>query len=256
MYFFVANGNLLNVYTNCFADHFRKVNTYCPLVFKYKNMRKSYSTTPLSPYIHVVATCKFNECCKYHFLLDEIPEAGTHVTIVINREGEFCHKFKPVQKRHMLRNRCHTRSCTLNACAAHANKFCHKCELVKKRHMIGDTRAIINEQLKKTTISDYQITQYTSMSTNNEMGGKLTLPQTKDSLRKLRSEKHQLNYATDLTQETKILMDIFRTIIPGGFIQNFSYNPYKVHLYTIDQLEMFRASQKKIKYYTLTKRLV
>ena len=99
-----ANGNLLIGYTNCFADHFRKVNTYCPLVFKYKNMRKSYSRR-LSPYIHVVASCKFNECCNYHFLLDEIPEAGTHVTIVINREGEFCHKFKPVQKRHMLSNR-------------------------------------------------------------------------------------------------------------------------------------------------------
>ena len=99
-----ANGNLLNGYTNCFADHFRKLNTYCPLVFKYKNMRKSYSRR-LSPYIHVVATCKFNGCCNYHFLLDEIPEAGTHVTIVINIEGEFCHKLKPVQKRHLLSNR-------------------------------------------------------------------------------------------------------------------------------------------------------
>ena len=72
----LANRNLLNGYTNCFADHFRKVNTYCPLVFKYKNMRKSYRRRPLSPYIHVVATCKFNECCNYHFLLDEIPEAN------------------------------------------------------------------------------------------------------------------------------------------------------------------------------------
>ena len=55
--------------------------------------------------------------------------------------------------------------------------------------MICDTRAIINEQLKKTTISDYQMTRYTSMSKNDEIGGNLTLPQTKDALRKLRSEK-------------------------------------------------------------------
>ena len=66
-----------------------------------------------------------------HFLLDDIPVAGIPVNIrVINQE-----------------------------------EFCHKCELVKKRHniMIGDTRAIINEQLKKTPISDYQMTQCTSM---------------------------------------------------------------------------------------------
>ena len=167
--------------------------------------------------MQVVAACKFNECCNYHFLLVDIPVAGIPVNIRIIRQGEFC----------------------------------HKCELVIKRHMIGDTRAIINEQLKKTTINDYQMTQYTSMSKNYEIGGNLTLPQPKDALR-----KNQLNLATDSTQETKILMDIFRTIIPGGFIQNFSYNPYKVHLYTIDQLEMFRASQQKVLYFDATSSLV
>ena len=132
--------------------------------------------------MQVVAACKFNECCNYHFLLDDIPVAGIPVNIRVIRQGEFC----------------------------------HKCQLVNKRHMIGDTRAII------------QMTQYTSMSKNDEIGGNLTLPQTKDALRKLRSEKNQLNLAPDITQETKILMDIFIIIIPGGFIQNFSYNPYKV----------------------------
>ena len=89
--------------------------------------------------MQVVAACKFNECCNYHFLLDDIPVAGIRVI----RQGEYC----------------------------------HKCEIVNKRHMIGDTRAIINEQLKKTTINDYQMTQYTSMSKNDEIGGNLTLPQ-------------------------------------------------------------------------------
>ena len=159
-----------------------------------------------------------------HFLLDDIPVAGIPVNIRVIRQEEFC----------------------------------HKCELVKKRHniMIGDTRAIINEQLKKTPISDYQMTQCTSMRKNDKSGGNLTLPQTKDALRKLRSEKIQLNLATDITQETNILMDIFRTIIPGGFIQNFSCNPYKVHLYTIDQLGMFRASQQKVLYFDATSSLV
>ena len=71
-----------------------------------------------------MATCKFNECCNYNFLLDEIPEAGTHVTIVINREGEFCHNFKPVQKRHMLSNR----YATLNH--ANSQRVCCTCKQV------------------------------------------------------------------------------------------------------------------------------
>ena len=134
--------------------------------------------------MQVVAACEFNKRFNYHSLLNDISVAGIHVNIRIIRQGEFC----------------------------------HQCELVKKRHMIDDTRAIINEQLNKTTISDYQMIQYTSMSKNDEIGGNLTLPQIKDALRKPRSEKNQLNLATDITQETKILMDIFRTIIPGGFI--------------------------------------
>ena len=129
--------------------------------------------------MQVVAACKFNKCCNHHLLLDDIPVAGIPVNIRVIRQGEFCHKF----------------------------------ELVKKRHMIGNTRAIINEHLTKTTISDYRVTKYTSMSKNDKIGGNPTLPQTKDALRKLRSEKNQLNLATDITQETKILMDIFRTII-------------------------------------------
>ena len=125
--------------------------------------------------MQVVASCKFDECCNYHFLLDNIPFAGIPVNIRDIRQEEFC----------------------------------HKCELVKKRHMIGDTRA---------TISDYQMTQYTSMSKNDEIGGNLTLPQIKDALTKLRSEKSQLYLATVFTQETKLLMDIFRTIIPDDLI--------------------------------------
>ena len=139
------NGNLLNGYTSCFTDHYRKVNTYCPLAFKYKNMRKTHDRKQLSPYMQVVAACKFNECCNYHFLLDDIP---------------------------------------VNICVIRQREFWHKCELMNKRHMIGDTHPIINEQLKKTTISDCQMTQYTSMSKNDEIGGNLTQPQTKDALRK------------------------------------------------------------------------
>ena len=89
------------------------------------------------------------------------------------------------------------------------------------------------------------------MSKNVQIGGHLTLPQTKDALRQLRSEKNQFYYTG-----RKILMDIFRTIIFGGFNQIFSYNPYKVHLYTIDQLEMFRASQHKVLYFDATSSLV
>ena len=133
-------------------------------------MRKTHDRRQLSPYVQVVAACKFNECCNYHFLLDDIPVAGIPANIRVIRQGGFC----------------------------------HKCELVKKSHMIGDTRTIINEQLNKTTISDNQMTQYTSMSKNDEIGGNLTLPQTKDALRKLRSEKNQLNLPTYITQETKI----------------------------------------------------
>ena len=137
--------------------------------------------------------CKFNQCCNYHFfLLDDIPVAGIPVNIRVIRPWDYC----------------------------------HKCEFVKERHMIDDTHVFINENLKNKTISDYQMTQHISMSKNDVVGGNLTLPQTKDALRKLRSQENQLLLATDITQETNNLMDIFITIIPGGFIQNLSYNTY------------------------------
>ena len=139
-----------------FRRSFPKREYILSIAFEYKNTRKTHDKRQLSPYMQVVAACKFNECCNYHFLLDAIPVAGIPVNHRVIRQGEFC----------------------------------HKCELVKKRHMIDDTHAIINEQLKKTTISDYHMTQYTSMSKNYKIGGNLTLPQTKDALRKLRSEKN------------------------------------------------------------------
>ena len=73
--------------------------------------------------------------------------------------------------------------------------------------------------------------------------GNISGPQSKETLRKLRSEKLSLNLATDVCQETKIIMEISNELIPGGYIQSYSFNPYEVHLITISQLRLFNSSK-------------
>ena len=122
--------------------------------------------------------------------------------------------------------------------------------------MTGPERSEIYEELKKQTVSEYQVLKFSQISSEAEIGGNISGPQRKETLRKLKSELNKLNLSTDITQETKILMDVYKSITPGGYIHNYSYNPYKVHLMSTQQLIVFKNSAEKVFYFDATSSLI
>ena len=180
-------------YTNIFYKEFKKTNSYCPLVFKSKYFQTSRSR-PETPYLTVNAKCKFDQCCTYVFRINKTPVKRKRILVKVHRFGDFNHSTKKTQKRHVK----------------------------------GASRKCIAESLKTTTTLDYQAYKYATMKGDEIAGGNITDPQTRDVLRKIKSEQLQGNLCTDVFQEVKILMETYRGIVDGGFIQTFSFLPFKV----------------------------
>ena len=51
-------------------------------------------------------------------------------------------------------------------------------------------------------------------------------------------------------------METYSKLIPGGYIQNYSFNPFKVHLMCGDQLLIFKNMKAKVLYFDATSSLV
>ena len=94
------------------------------------------------------------------------------------------------------------------------------------------------------------------MSGTAVKGGNNSGPQTKTVLRKVKSEYSNLNLVTDVAQETKLLQELYYEQDDGGFIQHFSFRPFKVHLISVRQLHLCTKSKAKGLYFDATSSLI
>ena len=190
-------NDLSKEYTNTFADEFHSIQGYCPLVFKH-NYFKTKRSRPGTPYLKVTARCKFVGCCTYTFNLKKCPHRRKRIRIKVHRRGDYNHAVEKVQKRQVR----------------------------------GLKRRVVAESLKTSTTLEYQSLKYATMQDDEKLAGNITNPQTQIVLRKIKSEQQkQGNLCTDVFQEVKILLETYRGLIDGGFIQIYSYSPFKVITY-------------------------
>ena len=117
-------------------------------------------------------------------------------------------------------------------------------------------RQKVAKQLDSETIVDYQSKRYADMSGTAVKWGNSSGPQTKTFLRKVRSEYSNFNLVTDVAQETKLLQELYYEQDNGGFSQNFSFRPFKVHLISVRQLHLFTKSKAKGLYFDATSSLI
>ena len=193
----VKEDKMTRDYTNQFAGAYRNVNAYCALTFKHKYFRKD-RFYPGTSYLTVNARCKAPGCCTYIFKVKKPPKKSKQLTIVVRRRGTYNHKRGAVVKRHVM----------------------------------GKLRPVIANQLKKKTTLEFQTEKFASMTPVEIKAGNITGPQSKDVLRKIKSEVELSgNLHTDILQEVKILLHCYRSIVNGGFIQHYSVSPFKVSLH-------------------------
>ena len=82
--------------------------------------------------------------------------------------------------------------------------------------------------------------KYAKMASDEELGGNISTPQSKDVIRKLKSEQmSDANIHTNVFQEINILRHVLSDTHSGGIVQKYSLKPLQIHTYCTDQLDLY-----------------
>ena len=214
-----------------FARYFKEGNLGCVLKFKQNTIKKDSSRKVNAPYARCVAECKFSGCARYIFCIPTKPThvQGTDVKVQVKREGNVLHSTEQTHKRH-------TRQPERETVAEEVNKE-------------GTTENWFNKKL--TEMDDIEI------DAGNEDKCKNL-----DVIHKIVSdEKNRSRLAPDVLEEVKLLQEVYceiddEEVTHPGYIQYFACDPFKVHLYTQQQFDLYSSMKKKVLYYDVTGSLI
>ncbi len=207
---------LAGEWTSLVAERFAQKNPYCVLRFTYNRTKKAGSRKCNTPYVRLTASCKFQGCAKYSFVMRKEPAAhANHVSLRVYRTGSVCHH----------KSRTH------------------------KRNLKGSERTDTGKDLESQGVSMWYYGKLSGMSCEKKVAGNINECKTPDVLRKALSEqRHKDQLHCNPLQEVLILQDLYNEMDGeehstgiSGFIQYFSVSPFKVHLYSSKQLQLYRT---------------
>ena len=128
----------------------------------------------------------------------------------------------------------------------HTGEINHNQTQCEKRPMKGENRKEAAKDLQDSGVNNWYYQKVTGMKTEELDAGNLTACSTREALRKILSEDRGLSNLHDcVLQEIRIMQELYKDIHPsamytdGGFIQYFAVKPFKIHLFTDEQVQLY-----------------
>ena len=209
-------------WTNIFARHIVELNPKCVLKFKHYWIKKSSSRKKNSPFFQAWAVCKFNNCLSFYFSIEDINKLIDNNMIPVKYE------FKGVLS------------------LAHSD-----CRTAHSRHLSSVEREKIGEILINNPASNTFYKQFT-VKDNVEgfLHGNFTHLKSKECLRRVKSEfkseyRFSNNDITDIIATQEYFRSFLTEVPVSGYIQYIAQEPFVVHLYSQNQIALFKLFQKK-----------
>ena len=169
------------------------------------------------------AVCKFNSCFEFCFTIRENPANVIVDGIVVN-----CAVTGTLSPEH------------------------NNTDIVHSRHLSNMNRIKVAKELSDKHVSNYSYDQFSSpTSTNNALDyGNFNKIQSTGVLRKVKCDlASSSRFSNDNWIElTKLQENYSNTILDkhiNGYIQSLSYNPFIVHLYTENQINILKLFKNK-----------
>ena len=207
-------------WTNVFYSAFKEFNPCCPIAFKYQWVRKVGSRKRTVPYFRARAICTFSTCrANYTFTIKDEPTAEQkNICVHVVRTGSILHK---------------------------------KGETKFRRASFG-RRGKIAKELKKG-VSNAYYSRLAKTPQEQLSAGNLSESLTRNVLKAISAEINKSTRLHDnITLELMLTQQILRECHAEfnnwpGYIQSLQLDPFSVHLYTEEGIQILVAHLRKKK---------
>ena len=205
-------------WTNVFYSAFKEFNPCCPIAFKYQWVRKVGSRKRTVPYFRARAICTFSTCrANYTFTIKDEPTAEQkNICVHVVRTGSILHK---------------------------------KGETKFRRASFG-RRGKIAKELKKG-VSNAYYSRLAKTPQEQLSAGNLSESLTRNVLKAISAEINKSTRLHDnITLELMLTQQILRECHAEfnnwpGYIQSLQLDPFSVHLYTEEGIQILVAHLRK-----------
>ena len=201
-------------WTTVFSEKISKLYPACDLKFNNYWFKKSFSRKINSPYFRACAKCKFYNCFKFDFYIDE-PVTTNTITIQYIPNG-----YLSLQ---------------------HSDG-----ETVYALHLSSSSRRNFGEILQHTSVTNAFHKQFSSQSKSVEYrSGNFSNLKSQECLRQIKSEAlSSSRFSNDMITDISITQEYYRNLLSEkpipGYIQYFVKDPFIIHLYTKRQIEVMQ----------------
>ena len=212
-------------WTVLFSSKVSKIYPMCVLKFNNYWFKKISSRKVNSPYFRACADCKFLNCYSLEFYIDEnmtcLPGSTNTLAVHFISKGSLSVQHNNGE-----------------------NKYA--------RHVSGIQRTHLGGILQHTSVSKYFHKQFGCMDNVVEYcSGNFSHLKTQDCLRQIKFEVNSSNrFSNDMVTDISATQEYYRNLLNEkpipGYVQYFVKEPFIIHLYTMQQIELLKLLNKGI----------